>query len=145
MLDNKLSLSNRSLFDDSFNFAKSETQVRWTGKRLSASGSYIWVVADPAEDRTTDASEINLDAAYRLSRHWIATAEGRYDVNLNRAASAGLGLTYRNECLNVDLSLSRRFTSSTTLQPTTDVGLSVSLNGFGRSGLDYARSCQVKG
>jgi len=144
-LDNKLSLSNRSLFDDNFNFAKSETQVRWTGKRLSATGSYIWVVADPGEDRTSDISEINFDTAYRLGRHWTATAEGRYDVTLDEATSAGLGLKYQNECLNVDLSLSRRFTSSTTVRPTTDVGLSVSLNGFGRSGRDYARSCQVKG
>ncbi len=144
-IDNKLSLSNRSLFDDSFNFAKSETQITWSSKRVSAAGSYIWVVADPAEGRAGDISEINFDAAYRLGRHWTATAEGRYDVNLDKAASAGLGLKYQNECLNVDLSLSRRFTASTTVQPTTDIGLSVSLNGFGRSGLDYARTCQVKG
>lgn len=145
MLNNKLSLSNRSLFDDTFNFAKSETQVTWTGKRLTASGSYIWVVEDPAEGRIGDISEVNLDAAYQLGRYWTATAEGRYDVVLNKAASAGLGLQYRNECLNVDLSLSRRFTSSTTVEPTTDIGLSVSLNGFGRDGRRYARSCQVKG
>ncbi len=144
-LDDRLSLANRSLFDDTLNFAKSETQVSWTGQRVSAAGSYIWVVADAAEGRTFDTSEINFDAAYRLSRHWTATAEGRYDLNTNKAASAGLGLQYRNECLNVDLSLSRRFTASTSVQPTTDIGLSVSLNGFGRDGRAYARSCQVKG
>ena len=144
-IDGKLTLANRSLFDDTFNFAKSETQLAWTGEKLSLASSYIWVVDDPAEGRTGDTSEWNIDAAYRFNRNWTATVEGRYDVNTNQAARAGIGLEYRNECLNVDLSLSRRFTSSTNVDPTTDIGLKVSLNGFGRDGRAYARSCQVKG
>lgn len=145
-LDNRLSLANRSLFDDNFNFAKSETQIAWNGERFSATGSYTWVVEDPTEERLVDTSEINFDASYALTRHWTASAEGRYDVNTNKATSAGFGLEYTNECLNVDFSVSRRFTSSVTVEPTTDFGLSVSLNGFGRDGRANARTCNhVKG
>lgn len=145
-LDNRLTLANRSLFDDGFNFAKSETRVVWTGKRFSASGSYTWVVADAAEERTDDTSEINFTAAYDLTRHWTATAEGRYDVNTAKATHAGFGLEYSNECLNVDFSVSRRFTSSANVTPTTDYGLKISLNGFGRDGRAKARTCRhVKG
>ena len=57
-----------------------------------------------------------------------------------------MGIGYRNECVNIDLSLSRRFTSSTNVEPSTDVGLTVSLNGFGQDGRPYARGCtQVEG
>jgi len=48
----KLTLTNRSLFDDSFSFAKSETQLAWHSDKISARGSYIWVVDDPAEGLT---------------------------------------------------------------------------------------------
>jgi LPS-assembly protein len=144
-LTDRLTLSNRSLFDDQFDFAKSETRLIWTGRRFSAASSYIWVVAEPAEGRTRDVSEWNMDAAYAFNRNWTGKFDWRYDVTTNTTAEAGLGLQYRNECVNIDLSLSRRFTSSTTVRPTTDVGLQVSLNGFGNDGRAYSRSCQVKG
>jgi LPS-assembly protein len=86
-----------------------------------------------------------MDASYAFNRHWTGKFDWRYDVTTNTTAEAGLGLQYQNECVNIDLSLSRRFTSSTTVSPTTDVGLQVSLNGFGNDGRAYSRSCQVKG
>ncbi|MDJ0825956.1 MAG: LPS assembly protein LptD [Rhodobacter sp.] len=144
-LSDRLSLMNRSLFDDELDFTKSETRLIWAGKRFSAATSYIWVDAEPAEGRTEDVSEWNMDAAYRINRNWTGKFDWRYDVNAGSAAQAGVGLEYNNECLNIDLSLSRRFTSSTTVAPTTDVGLRVSLNGFGQDGRPYARSCHVKG
>ena len=145
-LTDRLSVMNRSLFDDTFDFTKSETRVIWNGERFSAATSYIWVDAEPAEGRNEDVSEWNMDAAYRINRNWTGKFEWRYDVNAGSASEAGVGLEYNNECLSVDLSLSRRFTSSTTVAPTTDVGLRVSLNGFGQDGRPYARGCRrVKG
>ena len=73
---------------------------------------------------------------------WALRAEGRHDFETQRTSRAGLGLTFRNECLAVDLSLSRRFTSSTSVEPTTDFGLSVDLLGFGGAGkAGPARTC----
>lgn len=140
-----LTLTNRSLFDDGFNFAKSETQLAWHSDRISASGSYIWVVNDPAEGRTGNTNEFNFDADYQLNRHWTANVNGRYDGNTNQATEAGVGLGYSNECVNVDFSVSRRFISSNNVQASTDYGLSVSLNGFGRDGRARTRSCHVSG
>ena len=64
---------------------------------------------------------------------WQARLSNRYDLEARRASNAGLGLMFRNECLLVDLSLSRRFTSSTSVRPTTDLSVSVELLGFGGS------------
>jgi LPS-assembly protein len=80
-----------------------------------------------------------MQAAYRVSDSWQSTLDYRYDFQQSRAASARLGLQYRNECVTVDLSLSRRFTSSTTILPTTDFGLTVSLAGFGANEDDRPR------
>ncbi|MEL7115355.1 MAG: LPS assembly protein LptD [Pseudomonadota bacterium] len=142
----KLTLTNRSLFDDAFSFSKSETQVAWKSDKLSASGSYVWVVDDPTEGRTGDTNELKFDADYQFARHWTASVNGRYDGKSNEATEAGFGLTYTNECVNVGFTVSRRFTTSTNLQASTDYGLTVSLNGFGDSDSGAVkRTCRYSG
>ncbi|SMX34505.1 LPS-assembly protein LptD [Actibacterium lipolyticum] len=138
-----LSLTNRAVFDDAFNFTRNEFRVDWDYKRLDLASSYVWQEANFTEDRTVDSSALLLDASYRLKRNWTGNIDWRYDFVTERAARAGLGLEYRNECVTVDLSLSRRFTSSTSVRPTTDFGLTISLNGFGTGGDNtaYTRSC----
>jgi LPS-assembly protein len=136
-----LALANRTLFNDSFLVTKSETRLSWIGPRLNIGASHGWILAEPAEGRPDRINELTLDTGYAFSDRWSGSAALRYDFDVLRTQSAGIGLAYRNECLAVDLSLSRRFTSSTSVAPTTDVGLKVSLNGFGRDGRDFRRTC----
>jgi LPS-assembly protein len=49
--------------------------------------------------------------------------------------TAGVELEWRNECVTVSLSVSRSYASSTTVEPTTDYGLSVALQGFSANGM----------
>ncbi len=126
-------LTNRLLFDDGFDMAKAEVRVDLNRARYGLSSSYVWMVADPVENRTIETSELYLDGRYALTDNWTSKLAGRYDFVANRATSAGLGLEFRNECMKVDLSLSRRFTSSTSVKPTTDFGFEVALLGFGGS------------
>jgi LPS-assembly protein len=61
----------------------------------------------------------------------------------DRGTVAGLGVEFLNECVRLDVSLSRRFTSSTSVTPTTDFNLSLDLVGFGGSGTGGpARTCR---
>lgn len=129
--DNGISLTNRAIFDSDLKFAKDEVRFGITSDRLVLSTSYLWLAADATENRPGDTAEWALNAAYDLGNQWTARANWRYDNQADRATSAGLGLAYRTECVTVDLSLSRRFTSSTSVAPTTDFGLSVDLVGFG--------------
>ncbi|KMW56232.1 Outer membrane protein Imp [Candidatus Rhodobacter oscarellae] len=140
----RLTLTNRSLFDDSFGFSKSETQLAYHGESVSAGASYIWVQNDPDEGRTGDTSELKFNADYRFARNWTANLNGRYDGNTNQATEAGFGLGYANECVNIDFSVSRRFTTSTNLTASTEFGLDVSLSGFGQGGSGQARACHHK-
>lgn len=141
--DNGLAVTNRALFDDDLSFTKDELNLVWANGPVSLDTSYIWMVADPAGGRPTDTSEFVFDAGWQITDGWRGLASGRYDFVASEATRAGLGFEYRNECVAVDLSLSRRFTSSTSVQPTTDFDLSVVLNGFGagKDGRRYRRSC----
>lgn len=143
-LPNDLTLTNRAIFDDRFNLAKNETRLTWQMARIGLGTSYIWMEDEPYENRPINTSEWTLDAVYKIDPYWTGKVDWRYDFIAGSAAYAGLGMEYRNECVKVDLSLSRRFTSSGSLTPTTDFGLTVSLTGFGTGGAGgvTARSCQ---
>lgn len=126
-----LTFGHRMLIDDNLAVNKTETRINFQGARYSLSGSYVWIVADPEEDRIDPISELLLDGSYKLTDNWTAFGQTRYDFESDRANRAAIGLQFRNECISVDLSLSRRFASSTSVKPTTDFGLSVDLVGLG--------------
>ncbi|WP_415254449.1 LPS-assembly protein LptD [Sulfitobacter sp.] len=138
-----LSLTARTLFDNNFEVSKTELRGDLGFRNVTLGGTYVWLEADAAEDRTEPVSEISLDGSYDFRNHWTASADVRYDVDNDRAATAGLGLTYNNECVSVDLSVRRRYTSSTSVEPSTDIGFNIGLRGFSASnGKErYVRSC----
>ncbi|MGB3179192.1 MAG: LPS assembly protein LptD [Albidovulum sp.] len=138
-----LSVANRALFDDALNMSRNEFRLGYKADRYDLAASYLWLVADPAEGRTVPVSELVLDAGWDMAQNWQGTIGGRYDFDTDRAARAYVGLEYRTECALIDLSLSRRFTSSTSVSADTDFNLSVVLNGFGSGtdGRQYRQSC----
>jgi len=126
-----LTLAGRVIADNDLTAKRSEMHVAYQGGRYELNSGYIWSVADADEDRANAVSDFLLGGSYQINPWWKASASGRYDFEGDSYRSADFGLTYRNECLNVDLSLSRRFTTSTSVKPGTTVDLSVELLGFG--------------
>ncbi|MEZ5771579.1 MAG: LPS assembly protein LptD [Defluviimonas denitrificans] len=140
--DGGLSVQNRVLFDNGFDVSRNELNFGLVTDRYSVDAGYLWMVADPAEGRPTATSELVLDAGWDMANNWRGQLAGRYDFNSQRAARAEFGLSYLSECVAVDLSLSRRFTSSTSVAASTDFNLSVSLVGFGAgTGGSARKSC----
>ncbi|SFQ25751.1 LPS-assembly protein [Roseivivax halotolerans] len=139
-------ISGRGLLDfDAADFSKAEARIDWETRRLELGASYLLLKADAAENRDDPQSEWTLDAAYDFTRAWSADGYWRYDLSDNRSDRAGLGVTWQNECVSAELSVSRRFASSTNLEPSTDFGLVVSLKGFstGGSAKEYRRTCST--
>ena len=139
-----LVLTARGLFDGAFNTTKAEARAGWYNDRTSLGATYIWLQADLAEDRPGTISEWAFDGSYRLSRYWTGSAQWRYDVASDESVRAGLGIKYTNECVDIELSASRRFTSSTILEPSTDISFTVGLRGFSVRTQDksYVRTCR---
>jgi LPS-assembly protein len=134
---------NRALFDSSFDFTSNELSLAWATDRHGLETTYTWLAADIAEGRPLDMAEWAFDAEYEIDEGWLASANWRYDFVGNGPTRAGVAIAYANECVDMEFSVERRYTSSTTLTPATEVGLTVSLNGFGaqRAGRSHARSC----
>ncbi|MCV2864286.1 LPS-assembly protein LptD [Albidovulum sediminicola] len=138
-----LTFVGRALFDDDLSITRNSLSLSWQRPDYGLSASYLMLVDDPAEDRPEDTSELSLAGSWQVSEGWRGRLEGRHDFTASRTAYAGLGFEYRTECALIDLSLSRRFTSSTSVTPTTDFNLSVTLGGIGRGydSTSYRRSC----
>jgi LPS-assembly protein len=134
---------NRALFDPGLAFTSNELSLTWMGDRHAVETTYTFLEADLSEDRPIDTAEWALDAEYLLDDGWLASADWRYDFVEDNTTRAGLAVSYTNECVDMEFSVSRRFTTSTMVDPATEFGLTVSLNGFGaqRSGRSHARSC----
>ncbi len=134
---------NRSLLDDASGLTRADSRIAWQNDTVQLSAAYIWQAKDLAENRPDTVSEWTLDAAFDLSAAWSVSLDARYDIAADRPVRAGIGFEWRNECVTVDVSASRRYTSSATVDPTTTFGLSAALNGFsaGRSGGGPAARC----
>lgn len=133
-LGDQLAVISRSLFDTDIQFTLSETRLEWQTEKLRLSTNYLYAEPEPSEDREDNLSEWSLDGRYQIDDRWSATADWRYDFNADRATRTGVGLGYRSECVDFTVSLSRRFADSTSVDPTTQLGFSVSLTGIGGRG-----------
>ena len=135
-------LTTHALLADDLDPTLAQARLDWRTASLDLSAAYIWQQADPALDRPDTVSEWTLDGTARLSEAWAVNFDARYDIIADRPARAGVGVEYQNECVTVDLSVSRRYTSSDNIEPSTDYGFSVSLAGFSagdRAGRPSAR------
>ncbi|WP_255301725.1 LPS-assembly protein LptD [Pelagimonas phthalicica] len=138
-----LTLSARGLLDDTGRTNKAEASAAWSNDRLDLTASYLLLVADSAEERDRAQSEWTFDSTIRMTQHWSSSYEARYDLADQRLDRLGLGLQYRNECVQVDFKATRKYASATNLEPSTDFDLTVALKGFstGGSAKEYRRTC----
>lgn len=127
----------RLLIDDDRRLSRGETNVFWQRGDNHLRTGYVYIPAIAAENRDRELNEWSLDMGRAFGNGWTGQLGWEYDIGTNRLIVARSGLEYRNECLSVDFSLSRRFASSTTIAPSTRFGLTVELLGFGgRAGGD---------
>ena len=129
-----LSFGVRSLVDDSAEFTKTEARVDWQNARIALAAAYVFLPEDAAEGRDETVSEWTFDGSYRINDVWSVSGLARYDIVADSPSKAALGVDWRNECVEVGLSVSRRFTSSGNVEPSTDYDLTVELLGFSANG-----------
>lgn len=143
-MGDRFQIISRSLFDTDIRFTLSETRATWRTDRFSFGTNYLFAAPEPAEDRLASLSEWSFDGTYVIDDRWTASADWRYDFTADRATRAALGLGYRSECVDLEVSVSRRFADSSSVDPTTQVGFRATLTGFGGRGNDttHVRKCR---
>ncbi|WP_170556921.1 LPS-assembly protein LptD [Ruegeria atlantica] len=140
---NGWSLAGRGLLNGDFSFAKAEVRAGWNKPIVGINGSYVWQEPDPAENVDDEISEIRMDGRYLVDQNWLTQAYARYDLSESEPIRYGLGVTYQNECVKVNMTVSRRFTSSSSIEPSTEFGFTVALTGYSveGGGQQYKRRC----
>lgn len=126
----------RFLFDENLVSKRSEAEFDLTFDRWDIGGTFAYLLADPLAGSPNDRGEGTLRGSYRISPSWEVDMNWTHDFVSHTNVVAGGGLTYGNECIEVGLSLSRRYTTSNIVPPSTDIDLVVKLAGFGGSTQD---------
>jgi len=126
-------LQARSAFNDSLDFSRAEVRTRLERQRYGIGSALLWAAADPLEGRLTPTAEWLFDGRYAINDFWTIRTGTRFDISSGEVTYASGGLQFMNECLRLDLSLSRRFSSSNNVAPNTEFGLTFDLAGFGGS------------
>lgn len=144
-INDQLQIVSRSLFDEQVDFTLNESRINWAADRFQLGSSFVFAIPEPAEGREDRLSEWSFDGSYDLNDRWTASADWRYDFTAGRAARTGIGLGYRSECIDLTLLLSRRYATSTSVNPTTDFGFRVSLLGISGKASDAPRTRTCSG
>lgn len=128
-----LRLGSRALVDDDLNLSAGEAVLAYAAGPVSLDAGYVWLAGATGLDGIARprTNQLALDADWAITRRWSGSVALRYDLRDAQAQSGALGLVWRNECAEVDLSVSRRFEESASLDDETRFGLSVALLGFG--------------
>jgi LPS-assembly protein len=145
-----LGLVNRALFDPDLDFRRNEFALVYDGDFGAMRAAYTYLAEDDSNPILGPQPEINefaLDARVRVHRNWELRGIWRYDVATNSNLRAGAGISYGNECAEFDLSVSRRYTTSSSVPPSTSIGFAVRLSGIGHEGDERwpARVCTPRG
>jgi LPS-assembly protein len=134
----------RSVFDDGLRFKQSEFAFDYATTKGNVAAIYTYREEDDQPDFGVqpETNEFAIEADYRIAANWGVRGNWRYDLATDNNISAGGGITYGNECAVLDLSVSRRFTSSDNVPPATSIGFSVRLAGLGSDSGEWpARQC----
>ncbi|MHA3978574.1 LPS-assembly protein LptD [Halovulum sp. GXIMD14794] len=143
-----LTVIGRSLFSGDLDFKRAEFQFDYESTKFDLNGSYTFLAGDrddPVLGNVVERQEFAIDSRYRILPNWDISGEWRFDLAANRSTYAGGGVTYGNECVEAELTVYRRFTSSNDVPEDTRIALEVNLLGLGGPGSQEdwpARRCR---
>ena len=129
-----LQLSGRTLLDGDFKFRRQDLDVFYSNDLFELGGSYVFLAADDSNSiigTVPKREELELSAKYRINDNWEIGGDWRQDLAADRPVKGSALLSYGNECIKLDLSVSRRFTTSDNVPEDINFGLAVKFAGLG--------------
>jgi len=110
---------------------------------FTTSATYVWLAKDVVAKASERRHEASLSASYEYSDYWTYSASWTHNFVTQRPSAGRFGVTFENECIAVNLSLSLQFAGSGIVRPTRELGLTVQLAGLGskKRNIKYAGRC----
>ncbi|MEM7238206.1 MAG: LPS assembly protein LptD [Pseudomonadota bacterium] len=131
--DPYVTVRNRLRFDDSFNINRNEVSGVVVLDWFTMAANYTFLAADPDINQPDDRQEVTLLSRIDLSPNWQIRANTQRDIELGEFVRVGGGVTYSNECCEIDFFVQRRFTDSDNAPGATSFGVQVKLLTLGTS------------
>ena len=120
----------RALLKDLGYIKKADARLAWKNPTHKIAATYVGLSADTLEGRATPLSSLALNWQYRFAPDWQSASDFQFNATNGKLSKLNFGLKYANECVDVNFSASRHFSTSTTFSNKTEFGLSVELSGF---------------
>ena len=136
----------RTLLGSNLDPNRAEARAGYESDDLSLNWAYAWLETGEDAGSEGEVSEWATAGSYRLSNHWTAGGNWRYDTAANRSVRGGLEFTYENECAEIRMSAERKFTSPAQLTSSTEFSFTVGLRGFSLNagGRNLVRGCRKR-
>ncbi len=125
--DPYVTVRQRLRISDGFTITRNEIGAELTFGRVGLSASYIFIERDPSIEAPDDREELAGRASFRIDRNWSISGYARRDIELDDFVEIGGGLTYANECCQIDFRLKRDFRESNDAPDSTSFAVQVKL------------------
>ncbi|MEL6677127.1 MAG: LPS assembly protein LptD [Pseudomonadota bacterium] len=129
--DDRFRVAGALLTDDSGNISRNEASLSYSGDKTKVSGTYIFLAEDDNPDGSNDRSELRLNGERDIGSGWIVSGGMRRNLSDDKFIETSGGLSWGNECARFIFSVSRDFTRSDTVEPSTEFSFTVRLDGLG--------------
>ena len=140
-----LELASKQVYSKNITLKRSDTSLKVTKPRYQINTSLTNLVSDPSEGTNTDLKELTLNLNSSLTKNWSSKIGLRRNMVNNEDLNTTLGLNFRNDCIDIDLSLSRRNTTSNLLPKDSRIDLVVNFGNIGSRYYDTKMSkCVLK-
>ncbi|MEM9043432.1 MAG: LPS assembly protein LptD [Pseudomonadota bacterium] len=131
--DPYFTVGHRMRLADDGSLSRNDVSGRVGYGRFNLGAQYTFLEADPDIGQDDDREEVSLGGSFRLSPNWRIRGSMRRDLELDEFVSIASGITYANECCEVDVLVSRSFTNSANVPASTSVGVQIRLLTLGTS------------
>jgi LPS-assembly protein len=125
--DPYVTVRQRMRISDGFAITRNEISAELTIGRVEFSTGYIFLESDPSIEAPIDRQELTARSRIRIDRNWSISGNTRRDIENGDFVEVGGGLTYENECCQVNFFVKRDFTESDDAPSSTSVGVLVKL------------------
>ncbi len=136
-----LDIASNQVYTKNFSLKRSDTSLKLTKPRYQINTGLINLVSDPSEGTSADLKELTLNLKSSLTKNWSGKIGLRRNMVDNENINASMGFNFRNECIDIDLSVSRRNTATNLLPKDSRIDLVVN---FGNIGARYNNAKKSK-
>ncbi|MCH8168235.1 MAG: LPS-assembly protein LptD [Proteobacteria bacterium] len=110
--DPYVTVRQRLRISDDFTVTRNEFGAKLSFGRFAVSANYIFLERDPSIEAPREREELTARARFRLTRYWSVSGDARRDLERGDFVQIGGGLTFANECCQVDFLVKRDFRES---------------------------------